>query len=114
MLKKHKNTQNEFYSMGTLISQKVYGRNAVAALNASENEIERLNNKLSRFIDNSEISMINKYAGLMPVKVSEETFKLIESSTRYSEISEGHFDITIGAIIKVWDKFKTEKKNLTL
>ena len=50
----------------------------------------------------SETSLINKNAGISPVKVSDELFNLIERSIQISEITEGAFDISYGALNDLW------------
>jgi len=67
-------------------------------------EIKRIERLLTTFNDNSETNLINKYAGLQPVKVSAEVFNLIERSLRISAITDGAFDITYGSIDKrLWN-----------
>ncbi len=50
----------------------------------------------------SEIYQIN-HAGGLPVEVSDDTVKLLEEGIRYSELSDGAFDLTIGAVSGLWD-----------
>ena len=40
------------------------------------------------------------------VKVSKEAFDLLAACVRYSEASEGAFDITVGPLMKVWGFYK--------
>lgn len=53
-------------------------------------------------IPESEIYLINNSKG-KTITVSNEVIELLEASIYYSEISEGKFDITIGAVSKYWD-----------
>ncbi|MFQ3573293.1 MAG: FAD:protein FMN transferase [Thermodesulfovibrionales bacterium] len=71
-------------------------------------EIKRLEEILNYYDERSEIRKINRNAGIKPVKVSKETFDLIQKAIKVSEITEGGFDITAGPLIKLWD-FKTKK-----
>ncbi len=57
-----------------------------------------LEEKLSDYIPESEVSLINKWAGIRPVKVSEETLEVIRQSLEISEKTYGYFDISVGAI----------------
>ena len=59
-------------------------------------------NKLSKTISSSEISKINSSNGEW-VEVSDETAELINLSLKYSEISNGKFDITISPVTDLWD-----------
>jgi thiamine biosynthesis lipoprotein len=60
--------------------------------------MKELEEKLSDYIEDSEISKINRKAGLEPVEVSSETLEVIKKSLWLSELTEGAFDITVGAI----------------
>lgn len=94
--------EKAFYAFGTInhiqvdddISDGVLDRMVVIA--------SRLDDLLSAFKPDSEVSKINKNAGLRPVKVSPFTVKLLERANYYSKISNGAFDITIRPVVKLW------------
>ena len=65
-------------------------------------EISRIEKMISSWDPRSETSLINKNAGIRPVKVSYELFKLIERSIQISEMTDGAFDITFASIDQVW------------
>lgn len=65
-------------------------------------EVERIQSVMSMQIDTSEISKINSMAGIQPVKVSYETYSIIERSIEYSKKYDGVFDITVGPISERW------------
>jgi thiamine biosynthesis lipoprotein len=65
-------------------------------------EVERIENLMSSTKESSDIYKINKDAGIKPVKVSYETFSIIQRSINYSEKYNGIFDITIGPISDLW------------
>ncbi|WP_457269999.1 FAD:protein FMN transferase [Pedobacter sp. UYEF25] len=84
------------------------GNHAIDLAIAEVSRIERL---LTTFSDQSETNLINKSAGLTPVKVSNEVFLLIERSLKISGITDGAFDITYGSIDKsLWNFDLTMKK----
>lgn len=71
-------------------------------------EIRRIEKVLTTFKEDSETNLINRNAGIQPVRVSEEVFSLIERSKRISDITQGAFDITYGSIDKrLWNFDKT-------
>jgi FAD:protein FMN transferase len=71
-------------------------------------EIQRIEKLLTTFDDNSQTNLINKNAGIAPVKVDREVFDIIQRSKRISEITQGAFDITYGSIDKsLWNFDKT-------
>jgi thiamine biosynthesis lipoprotein len=65
-------------------------------------EIKRIEKLVSSWDEESETSEINKNAGIRPVKVSIELFKLIERANQISEITNGAFDITFAGLDKIW------------
>ncbi len=60
--------------------------------------IKDIEKKLSDYDAGSEISEINRNAGIKRVAVSEETIKAIRESILFSEMTNGYFDITIGVL----------------
>lgn len=65
-------------------------------------EIRRIEKMISSWDDASETSLINKNAGIRPVKVSLELFKLIERAKQISEITDGAFDISYSSMDNIW------------
>ena len=57
-----------------------------------------LEGKISDYIDSSEVSLINRNAGRRPVRVSEETMKVLRLALSASEKTYGYFDVTVGAL----------------
>ena len=75
-------------------------------------EIQRIENLLTTYNDNSQTNLINRNAGIKPVKVDAEVFQLIERSQRISDITDGYFDISYGGIDKTFWNFDREMKQL--
>jgi thiamine biosynthesis lipoprotein len=84
-------------------------KDADTAINAAFSVIERLDKSLSVFSPDSEISKINKSAGVDFVKVSEDTYQLINAAIKIAQVSDGAFDPTIGPIVNLWDFVKKIK-----
>ena len=63
---------------------------------------EHFESTLSRTIETSDVSRINA-AGGEPVEVEAATAELIGLALDYSRASGGLFDITIGAVTRLWD-----------
>ncbi len=61
-----------------------------------------IENRMSAHIDTSEISEINKNAGVQPVKVSDDVFNIIKQAKDVAAETNGAFDPTIGALTKLW------------
>jgi thiamine biosynthesis lipoprotein len=67
-------------------------------------EIRRIEDLLTTFNESSQTNLINRNAGITPVKVDKEVFDLINRTKKLSEITQGAFDITYGSIDKrLWN-----------
>lgn len=76
---------------------------ANAAIDSAIDEIKRVTQVFSEWEPGSEISAINKAAGVKAIEVSAEVFRLIAEALRISELSNGKFDITFKSAGKLWD-----------
>jgi len=92
-----------YAGMGTEMTHKVFGRRSIIALRSIENEAKRLEYLLSRFLPKSDVSRINRSAGVKSEKVSSKTCEILLHAKECSVISQGLFDITIGSLVDLWD-----------
>lgn len=77
-------------------------------LDAAVAEVKRIEKLLTTYSETSETAQINAQAGIAAVRVSDETFDLIQRSLFLSEITQGAFDITYGGIDKsLWNFDRT-------
>ncbi len=65
-------------------------------------EMERLENIFSRSLQDSEINLINRSAGIEPAAVSHEMLYVVSQANYYAQLSEGAFDPTIAPLIDLW------------
>lgn len=65
-------------------------------------EITRIENLISDWKPTSQVSEVNQNAGIRPVKVDREVFELTQRAIRFSEITNGGFDISFAAMDKIW------------
>jgi len=79
---------------------------------AIENELLRVNQMMSTFIADSEISQFNDNLSIDWVSVSPEMVKLVKLSKEASQMVDGKFDITVGPLVDLWG-FGKKKKTLT-
>ncbi len=75
-------------------------------------EISRIEKLLTTFSESSQTNLVNRNAGIAPVKVDPEVFKIIQRSKRISEVTQGAFDISYGSIDKKLWNFDTDMKSL--
>lgn len=94
--------QSAKYGMGTIIANRVFGELAEEALKAAEKETARLEEILSRFIPDSDISRINKSAGIKDEVIGSETYEVLSRAVEFSQCSQGCFDITVGPVMDLW------------
>ena len=97
--------ERSFYSMGSTMELKFYSpseelfHRVVDACVERTKEIDRL---FSNYRDDSVLAEVNRNAGVGPVSVPGEFLRLVRTSIRYSELTEGAFDITIGSLFELW------------
>lgn len=93
--------------MGTVIEITLFSEDEAAtqkaALRAFQ-EIKRIEQLMSPWIETSDVSRLNRSAGKEWIKVSPETFDVLKRSQKISGLSEGAFDITIAPLTGLWRK----------
>jgi len=91
------------YALGTIINLKAYGNKAEKAIDEAIEKLNHIDDKMSAFKADSEISKINSNAGtLLEEIVSKDTYFVVKNAVKYSEILEGTFDPTIRPLVKLW------------
>lgn len=89
----HRDTQ---VMMGTFIEVISPDKNAAGIVFS---EIKRVENLLSRYKEDSEIARLNKSGKL---RVSPDTFYILEQAKAFWQASGGAFDITVGPLADLW------------
>ncbi len=99
--------------MGTLIEITVVGPHdkLQEATNAALDEMKRIED-LASFHKETELTEINKNAGISPVRVKPELVSLIERALEISKLTDGAFDPTIGAVARLWNFSESEAPRL--
>ena len=67
-----------------------------------ENLLKKVNQQMSTWIEDSEISLFNRYKESQWFEVSSDTALVIAEALRVSKESGGAFDITVGPLINLW------------
>ena len=101
--------------MGNRFEISVVGNDPVWAdscIDAAVTEISRVEKLLSAFNDDSQINEINRNAGVKPVRINAEIYRLIDRSLKISELTQGTFDITYHAADKKLDVQKIERSSV--
>ncbi len=65
-------------------------------------EISRIEYLISDWKPSTQISEVNRNAGIRPVKVDKEVFELTKRALQFSKITNGGFDISFAAMDRIW------------
>jgi thiamine biosynthesis lipoprotein len=93
------------HAMATRFEVLLHGPDATFLRAAGEealDEIDRLENQLSLYRPESEISRVNALAAREPVRVSPATFGLLRRAADLSRETGGAFDVTVAPLVRCW------------
>ncbi|PIF70844.1 FAD:protein FMN transferase [Flavobacterium sp. 2] len=65
-------------------------------------EITRIENLISDWKSTSQVSEVNQNAGIKPIKVDREVFELTQRAIKFSELTNGGFDVSFAAMDRIW------------
>lgn len=65
-------------------------------------EISRIENLISDWKPESQVSRVNQNAGIKPIKVDREVFELTKRGIKLSQETGGAFDISFAAMDRIW------------
>jgi thiamine biosynthesis lipoprotein len=85
-------------------------RRAVEAGYAALEEVDRLEDKLSIYREESDVSRLNRLFGCATVRTDAELYQLLRWAARLSEATGGAFDAASGALVKSWGFFRGPKR----
>jgi len=92
-------------AMGTFAEITVSGRDTQHLeeyASVAKETLSCLENILSIFKPDSEVSLVNQSAGKSPVAVSASTSEALGFALKYAELSHGCFDPTVGPLVRLW------------
>ena len=95
--------QQQGFMMDTLIDLKAWGDGADAALADIMSETARLERVFSPSDQESEVNELNARAGDGFVEISGDLEALLEQALRLAQETDGAFDPTLGALVRLWD-----------
>jgi thiamine biosynthesis lipoprotein len=82
---------------------------AKKCVRAALEEIHNVDNLMSDYKKDSEISRVNSQAYEKAVKVSEPTYEVLQRSVEFSKMTGGAFDITVGPLVALFREAKESK-----
>jgi thiamine biosynthesis lipoprotein len=98
--------------MGTAITVELWHEDTAegrALIGAVFDEMHRIDELMSSYKPDSELSKVNADAAGKPVTVSRELYRLIEQALYFSDLTQGAFDITYASAGRYYD-YRSGKK----
>jgi len=93
-------------TMGTTYNIKVILENEAIDMEALKKKIDsalvNLNQEMSTYITDSELSRFNQSTSLEPVTISKGLTRVIKESIRLGKLSQGKLDVTVGPLVNLW------------
>lgn len=87
------------FRIDVIVEDEIKGRDAIEAAFA---EIESAEGILSNWDDDSQISELNRSAGVQPVVVSHELMEVLQRAHEVAELTNGAFDISFASCGGLW------------
>jgi len=97
--------RKQAYLMGSVFEISLTGRDSILLndhINQAIAEISRIENLISEWKPETQVSEVNRLAGIRPVKVDQELLELTQRALEYSKMTDGAFDISIAAMDRIW------------
>ena len=92
------------FILGTIIDITIYDKQDESIIDKAFDRIRAIEAKMTiNNAETSEIIALNEAAGKSAVKLSPDTFEVLERAKYYSELTGGLFDPTVGSIVKLWN-----------
>ena len=103
-------------TMGTIARIMVTAENAQQAneaIDAAFDKIFQVDELMSDYDPNSQLSQVNQNAFDSPITVDEALFEVLAAARSYSSTSDGAFDVTIGPVVQLWRNAKEDNTTPT-
>ncbi len=75
---------------------------AKKCIDAALAEIQKVDELMSDYKSDSEISEVNRDGFERAVKVSRSTYEVLQRSVEFSKLTGGAFDVTVGPLVDLW------------
>ncbi len=92
-------TEKSIIAMGTVVTEKIYGDNQGTAVKDIGSIINGLENTISWRKENSAVAVLNKNGTVE----NKYLGKVIYDMQSLSRLTEGKFDLTVGAVSRLWN-----------
>lgn len=103
------------FMLGTVVFVSVYDSEDKAIFEDLFDRMEQIEQTMSKTIDTSEVSRINRFSETADLsktlEIDPDVFTVIETALAYGHKSKGRFDITLAPIVDLW-AIGTEAENV--
>lgn len=82
---------------------------AKKCVRAALEEIHKVDDLMSDYKSDSEISRVNSHAYEKAVQVNESTYEVLQRSVKFSKMTDGAFDVTVGPLVALFREAKESK-----
>jgi thiamine biosynthesis lipoprotein len=95
-------------AMGTTYTVKIAVRRTLPEIEVEElrtviqSELDAVNARMSTYLPNSELSLLNRYDGERPFPVSSELLEVLVTARQVGVATQGAYDITVGPLVDAW------------
>jgi len=98
----HNSIDKSFLALGTVNNIMLNQCGNIEIIEKAVQRVLEIDDRMSAFKEDSDISKISRKAGLGLQEVHRETFDLIKKAVEFGELSNGAFDITMRPMIELW------------
>ncbi|MCW8878987.1 MAG: FAD:protein FMN transferase [Kangiellaceae bacterium] len=100
------------YTMGTTYNVKAEDLGTAEKLQKKiDHRLDEINQLMSTYIDDSELSLFNENLSTECLPLSPDTIEVIRAAVDVSESTSGKFDVTLAPLIEMWGFDKKETNN---
>ena len=91
-------------TMGTTYNIKLIGENLDTAKlqRGIDDKLKQLNQEMSTYITDSELSRFNQSTSLAAIEVSTGLGRVMSEAVRLGKLSHGALDVTVGPLVNLW------------
>ncbi|WP_025673796.1 FAD:protein FMN transferase [Salinivibrio socompensis] len=100
-------TMGTYYSIKYIATDATPSQDVVQA--AVDQRLETVNDQMSTYRNDSELSQFNQHQANSPVTVSPATVMVINEAMRLNQFTQGALDVTVGPLVNLWS-FGPEKR----
>lgn len=99
---KQKYIYREFEALGTINLIKIFDSFDEDLLDTAVGRVNEIENIMSAFRADSDISRLSRSAGVKSERLHKETIELLSIAKDLSDLSDGSFDITVRPLVELW------------